>query len=289
MSVASVRRIDASASVDPSAHIDPSAVIGPGCIVEALAFVGPRCVIGAGTRLRPRAMIVQDTELGERNDVHPYAVLGGDPQDRAFRPEVPGRLVIGHDNIFRESVTISRGTGAEIPTRIGSHCYFMAAAHAGHNVQVGSHVTFANGVLIAGHARIGDRVTLAGCAMVHQFCHVGPLAMFQGGGACSMHCPPYAVIRDVNVIAGINVIGLRRAGVTLDQREQIKRVFKAICRDRTGRPLVDRIAEARAWTLEKPALDFLEFVDDAMAQTPPRARGLCVFPPPRFRSEPAAE
>jgi UDP-N-acetylglucosamine acyltransferase len=270
-------RTDATATIDPSARIDPTAVIGPGCVIEAGAFIGPRCVLGPQNRVRPYAIIAQDTELGARNDVHSTAVLGGDPQDRAFKPEVPGRLIIGDDNIFREGVTISRGTGDEIPTRIGSHCYFMAASHAGHNVQMGSHITLANGVLIAGHARIGDRVNFGGGALVHQFVCIGELAMFQGGGQASMHVPPYALVTRLNIISGINAIGLRRTGVTPEQREQVKAVFKIVLRDRSGTPIRDRIAAAAALPLDPPATRFVEFVRDAIDLPAPRARGLCEF------------
>jgi len=228
-------------------------------------------------------MVVQDTVLGAHNDVHPYAVLGGDPQDRAFKPEVPGRLIVGDHNIFREGVTLSRGTGDEIPTRIGSHNYFMAGSHAGHNVQMGSHCTLANAALIAGHARIGDRVNFGGSAKVHQFCHVGDLAMFQGGSAASMHVPPYAVVMEVNIIGGINVIGLRRTGVTAEQREQVKSVFKAVCANRSGRPISERLAEIRGQSLDGPALRLLEFMEETIALAPPRARGICMFAVRRSR------
>ena len=277
MTVASAHRIDPTANIDPGARIDPSAVIGPGCVIETGAIIGPRCVIGAHTRIRPYAMVVQDATLGEHNDVHPYAVLGGDPQDRAFKPDVPGRLVIGDHNIFREHVTLSRGTGDEVPTRIGSHCYFMAEAHAGHNVQIGSHVTLANSVLIGGHARVADRVNFGGGAMVHQFVSIGYLAMFQGGGCASMHVPPFCVVYGVNLIAGMNVIGMRRNGVTAEQRDQVKAAIKAICRDRTGCALADRMNTLKEMHLDEPARVFMSFVEAALSESPPRARGICSF------------
>jgi UDP-N-acetylglucosamine acyltransferase len=282
-------RVDATASIDPTARIDPTAVIGPGCIVEAGAVVGPRCTLGPQNRVRSYAVIVQDTELGARNDVHPTAVLGGDPQDRAFKPEVPGRLIVGDDNIFREGVTVSRGTGDAIPTRIGSHNYFMAASHAGHNVQMGSHVTLANAVLIAGHARIADRVNFGGGAGVHQFCDIGELAMLQGKGCCSMHVPPYAIVSELNVISGINVIGLRRAGLAPEQREQVKALFKLLLRDRTGTPMRQRIATARAMPLDPPALRFVDFIEHAIDHAPPRARGVCTFAPNAAEPDPGCD
>lgn len=277
MTVAYAHRIDPTAAIDPSARIDPGAVVGPGCTIEAGAIIGPRCVIGAHTRVRPYGIIVQDTVVGEHNDVHSYAVLGGDPQDRAFKPEVPGRLVIGDHNIFREHVTLSRGTGDEVPTRIGSHCYFMAESHAGHNVQMGSHVTLANGALIGGHARIADRVNFGGGAMVHQFVHIGYLAMLQGGACISMHVPPFCVANGLNLIAGMNVIGMRRNGVTADQREQVKSALKAICRDRSGAPLAERMDALKRQNFDEPARVFMSFVEAALSESPPRARGICSF------------
>jgi len=225
--------------------------------------------------------------FGERNDVHPYAVIGGDPQDRAFNPSVPGRLIVGDDNVFRESVTVSRGTGDEIPTRIGSGCYFMAGSHAGHNVQMGSHVTLANATLIAGHARIGDRVVFGGGAVVHQFTIVGENAMLQGLSGVSMHVPPYCLASGVNLLAGLNIIGLRRSGVTPKQREQVKAVFKALCAERSGTPLRERVDSIRHPDLEAPALRFLDFVAAALDEKPPRSRGICALPIDRAKtSEP---
>jgi len=276
VTVAQTHRIDQSATIDPTARIDPSAVIGPHCRIEAGAFIGPRCIIGAHTRLRPFAVIVQDTELGERNDVHSHAVLGGDPQDRAFNPEVStGKLIIGNDCIFREGVTISRGTGDEVPTRIGSSCYFMAASHAGHNVQMGSFVTLANAVLIAGHARIGDRVNFGGGAVVHQFTHIGEMAMFQGISGVSMHVPPYCVVAGVNTVVSLNTVGMRRAGFTPEDRERVKTAFRLICADRSGVSMTDRVAHLQAQDPQGPAKRFVDFVRDALAEKPPRARGIC--------------
>jgi len=283
------KRIDPSAIIDPAARIDPTSTIGPGCVIEMGAFVGPRCVVGAHTRLRPHAVIVQDTVMGAHNDVHSCAVLGGDPQDRAFKPEVPGRLEIGDHNIFREGVTLSRGTGDEIPTRIGSHCYFMAGSHAGHNVQMGSHVTLANAVLIGGHARIGDRVTCGGGAVVHQFTILGEMVMMQGISGVSMHVPPYCIVAGVNELAGLNVVGLRRSGVTPPQRDQVKSLFKTICADRTGTPLRTRLEAIRPSELEGPALRFFEFVQSALAEKPPRAKGVCAMPVERTTAPEPAE
>ncbi|MFG0273893.1 MAG: acyl-[acyl-carrier-protein]--UDP-N-acetylglucosamine O-acyltransferase, partial [Phycisphaerales bacterium] len=141
-----------SANVRASAHIDASAQLGNGVVVEPDAYIGPNCVIGAGSRIMARAMVLRDTVMGADNVVHPYAVLGGDPQDVKYDEAADaGRLEIGDGNQFREHVTVSRGAGAEGATRIGAQCFFMAGAHVGHNAKIGDRVILTNQAAVAGH------------------------------------------------------------------------------------------------------------------------------------------
>lgn len=274
-------RIHPSASIHPTAEIDDSAEIG------AHVIVGPRCIIGARTVLMPNSIVHSNTTLGEDNVVHPFAVLGGDPQDRAYNPETPGSLIVGDRNIVREGVTFSRGTGDEHPTRIGSGGYFMVNSHIGHNCIVGDNVVLANSAMLAGHARIGNSVIMSASSAVHQFTTVGEMVMFQGFAGVGMHVPPYVVLaHGVNIVVGLNRVGLQRNKSFTDQdRAEIKDCFRAVYRTRGARPILEVVAElnaSRQWGA--PARRFLDFIADALDQKPPRQRGLC-GPRSRTRAE----
>lgn len=265
------------ARVHSTAHIDPTARIAAGAIIEAGASVGPNCVIGPRTRIRTSAVIVEHTTLGEDNDVHPCAVLGGDPQDKAFKGDPRGELIIGDRNVFREHCTFNRATQNGPPTRVGSGNYFMAAAHAGHNAQIADNCIFANGAVIGGHARIGSGVVMSAFCAVHQFTLIGDGVMFQGGAMVGMHVPPYMVLTAVNSVAGINRVGMRRnPALNAADREDIKNLVRLIYRERGGRNLAEYAAatlESRRWGTA--GTNFLRFILSALAEQPPRARGIC--------------
>ncbi|MCB9848607.1 MAG: acyl-ACP--UDP-N-acetylglucosamine O-acyltransferase [Phycisphaeraceae bacterium] len=270
--------IATATSVHPTATIDPTAVIGEGVLIEADVFIGPRCVIGEGCRLRARSMVLEHTTLGARCDVHPYAVLGGDPQDFKYDGSTPGALVVGEGNIFREGVTVSRSVGDEHPTTIGDGNFFMANSHAGHNTVMGNNCVLANGTLLAGHVRIGDRCFFGGNCCVHQFCDIGSGVMLQGGGLASMHVIPYGIVSGLNTLAGINLVGLRRTpGCTKQDISEVQRVHRTLFRER--RPLSAALGqlEGEAWgPFAQRMIDFARRVRDAQ---PPRARGMAAPAP----------
>jgi len=229
-------KIHPSATIHESASIDPSAIIGEGATIEADVIVGPSCTIGAGTRLRTRAIIVENVTMGEANDIHPYAVIGGDPQDRAFDENVRGIVIIGSRNIFREHVTISRSTGEGRPTSLGDDNFMMAQSHVAHNAQIGDRVTMANSTSLAGHSTLGDGCVLSGFVGLHQFTMVGEMVMFRAHAAASMHVPPYVIVSAHNLISGLNKVGIERNKEFTDEdRDQIKRVYRTVYRERGGR------------------------------------------------------
>ena len=221
-------------------------------------------------------MIVQDTALGEGNDVHPYAVIGGDPQDKSFDPARPGETIIGDRNIFREHVTVSRGNWNGGPTRIGSGCYFMAQAHVGHNAGVGDNCILANLASLAGHSRLGNNCVMSAATAIHQFTHVGDGVMFRGGAMVSMHVPPFVVVMSANCIGGLNKVGLmRNPSVTAQDRTEVKEVYRAVYRTRAATPMTELIAELRSRQWGHAAGAFVSFIDQALAMEPPRRRGIC--------------
>ena len=209
--------------VAPTARVSPEAVLSPGCVVGERAVVGPGCVLHA------YAIVGPDTELGHGCQIHPFAVIGGDAQDRRTPPGA-GRLICGAENIFREHVTVSRGSshGGGV-TRLGSGNLLMAGAHVGHDCQLGDGITLANNVSLAGHVSIGDRVGLGGHAAVHQFARIGELAFIAANAMVSQDVPPYCLAAgDHARLYGLNITGLRRAGFDADLRRTLARVFKAL-------------------------------------------------------------
>ena len=167
--------IHATAIVEGDVELAPDAVVGPWCRLR-----GP-ISIGSGTRLLASVHLEGPLRLGARNLLFPFATLGLAPQDLGWDPDEPGAgLVIGDDNVFRESVTIHRATSRDEPTRIGDGNYWMVNCHAGHDCRIGSSCVFANGTLLAGHVEVGDRVVTGGNVAVHQHCRIGRGALLSG-------------------------------------------------------------------------------------------------------------
>lgn len=200
-------RIHATAVIDPGAQIADGVEIGPWCTV------GPGVVLETDVRLASHAVVQQDTTVGARTVIHPFCVIGGDPQHGGYRGE-PVRLEIGEDCLVREHSTFNRGTpvGGGL-TRIGKGCMFMTGAHVGHDAIVGDNVTFANHATLGGHTEIGDRVFLGGLAAVHQFGRVGQGAIIGGLAAVTRDVIPYGSAWGNHArLHGLNLIGLKRKG-----------------------------------------------------------------------------
>lgn len=210
--------------VDLSARIDPGARLAPGCVVGAHAEIGPGCV------LHPYAVVGPHTVLGAGCQVHPFAVVGGDAQDRRTPPGAPTRLVCGPENVFREHVTVSRGSehgGGE--TRVGAGNLFMAGVHVGHDCRLGSGLTLANNASLAGHVTLGDRVGVGGHAAIHQFVRVGELAFVAANAMVSRDVPPYCLAAgDRARLYGLNVTGLRRAGMEVSTRRALHSALRML-------------------------------------------------------------
>lgn len=199
--------IHPSAIVDPSVNIDAAVTIGPWCTV------GPGVTLAEGVHLVSHVVIQQDTTVGARTVIHPFSVIGGDPQHNGYRGESV-RLEIGADNSIREHCTFNRGTpqGRGV-TRVGSHGLFMTGAHVGHDAVVGDHVVMANSATLGGHARIGDRVFLGGLCAVHQNGRVGQGAIVGGLAAVTRDVIPYGSAWGNHAqLHGLNLIGLKRKG-----------------------------------------------------------------------------
>jgi UDP-N-acetylglucosamine acyltransferase len=212
--------------------IHPTAIVHKGAEIDATAEIGPYCVIGAKAKIGPQSRLTShvvvdnDTTIGARNLISPFVVLGGAPKDLKFKGE-PSRLVIGDDNVLRESFTASIGTAAgHMETVIGNHCLFMAYSHIAHDCRVGSNVILANSAALAGHVELGDNVILSGISGVQQFCRVGQRVFVAGGAMVGRDVPPFCIVKgDRAFVGGINIIGLRRAGWTRDEIRAVRTAF----------------------------------------------------------------
>lgn len=226
--------MNVSQKIDERAVISPHAKLGPGVEVGAFAVVDAGVELGAGCVLHPHAVVHGPAKFGPRNVFHGFCVIGGDPQDYTFGGEHVD-LEVGEENIFREHVTISRGTqkGGGI-TRVGSHNFFLAYSHVGHDCQIGSHTLFVNGATLAGHVEVQDYVTIGAFSPVHQFCRLGRYAYI---GACTVITQdvlPFSLIvteRETRCF-GPNTIGLERKGFSPERVKKLQQAFRLLMRSK---------------------------------------------------------
>jgi UDP-N-acetylglucosamine acyltransferase len=218
-------------TVHPLALVASDAQLGAGVHVGPFAIVEPSVSLGPGTRIDAHAIVRSGTRMGARNVVHPYAVIGGDPQERTYAGE-PTQLVVGDGNTFREHVTVHRGSpkGGGL-TRIGDGNLFMAGAHVAHDCIVGDRVELANAVLLGGHARLGDGVVVGGAAAIGPFLEVGARAFVAAGAMVEQPVPPFVIVAgDRARVRALNRVGLARAGVEAESRAALEHAFRSIFR-----------------------------------------------------------
>ena len=261
--------------IHPTAIIHPQAKLGSNPRIGAFAVIDAEVELGADCVVGPHAYLTGVTRIGRGNQFHAGCVIGGAPQDLKYKDE-PTRVVIGDHNVFREHVTVNRATTGEHATEIGSHNFIMANAHVAHNCVLGSHVIIANGALLAGHVTVQDRAFISGNCLVHQFTRVGTLAIMQGGSGIGQDLPPFTIATGINTICGLNVIGLRRAGFSADDRQDLKKLYHALFR--SGKNLRTAVAEAEKKFLSAGAKTVLEFITAAK-------RGVCTDSSQRVNPE----
>lgn len=260
--VAERQRKDGS-FVDPRADVHPDAVIGPGCEIGPFAVVGAGVTLGQGCALHGHAVVLGPSSLGPGNEVHPFACIGGSPQDLRHRGE-PTRLEVGRDNVFREHVTVSRGTahGGGVTT-IGDANLLMAYCHVAHDCRIGSHVVMANCATLAGHVTVDDHAVFGGLVAVGTFLRVGESAMLAAGAMVERDVPPFCTVAgDRARLRAINRVGLDRRGIELEARVQIKQIFRALrARHESLEQIVARFRETPDLTDE--ASRMLTFIERA--------------------------
>lgn len=240
--------------IHPTAIIDSTAQIGNDVEIGPYSIVGPGVIIGDKCVIQSHVVLEQSVKMGVGNSIGHGTVIGSAPQDASFNPKTKSAVAIGDRNVIREHCTIHRGTAEGSVTTLGDRNFLLAGAHVGHDSKVGNDVVMANDSLLGGHVQIGDGAFLGGGSMFHQHVRVGRLAMAQGRTTRSV--PPF-IIAVANFALGINSVGLRRAGLTAEERAEIKRAFKLLYR--SGLNTKQALEKAAEMKFEPSARELFDF------------------------------
>jgi len=216
--------------------VHPTSLVHPQAQLEEGVWVGPHCVIGEkivirrNTRLEGNIQILGSTEIGESCRFSPFSVIGGEPQDVGYRQEET-KVRIGDRNVFREFVTVHRGTvkgGGE--TVVGNDGYFMAYSHIAHDCRVGNKVVFTNAATLGGHVSVDDFATISAFSAVHQFNRIGRFAYVGGFTVVTQDVVPFAKVAGMRPVLfyGFNAIGMRRQGFTRERLQVVKEIFRLL-------------------------------------------------------------
>jgi len=201
------------ARVHQNAFVDPNAVLHDGVIISQGAIVGPNVTIGKGTSIGPNAVITGRTQIGSNNKIFPNVFIGLDPQDLKYKG-ASTEVIIGDNNTFRECVTINKATDEGEKTILGNNNLLMAYTHIGHNCELGNKIVLSNSVQVAGHVKIEDKAIIGGCLGIHQFVHIGYLAMIGGMTRVDRDVPPFCLAEGhPGRLRGLNRIGIKRSGL----------------------------------------------------------------------------
>jgi UDP-N-acetylglucosamine acyltransferase len=255
------------AKIHPTAIVDADAQIGADVEIGPFSIVGPQAVIREKTIVQSHVVIESEVTIGTDNFIGHGAIIGAPPQDVSFSPQRKTRVEIGNDNIIREYCTIHRGSPDGSATKIGDKNFLMAGAHIGHNCLIGNNVIIANNCLLAGHVRVDDGAFLGGGSTFHQHMHIGRMVMVQGSSAFGKDLPPFVIAAERNCVFGVNVVGLRRAGLSSKERDEIKAAFKLVYL--SGLNISQALEKAAMMKFGAPACEFLDFVANA------KKRGIC--------------
>jgi UDP-N-acetylglucosamine acyltransferase len=257
-------RIHPTAVIEPGAQVAEDCEIGPYAVVGAQVRLGPRNVVG------PHVVIDGRTEIGPGNRVLQFASIGAGPQADGWAGEA-GALVIGEGNVFREQVTINASLGAE-PTRIGDRNLLMAAAHVGHGAVLGSDIRMANAATLGGEVVVEDFAWLGGLCAVHQRARIGAHAFVAGGAMVVQDVPPFCTVQgDRARLAGINTVGLKRAGYGPGEIAALRRAYRALFLGAGPMDARIRAAETAGGEVVRRLTAFMAPSDRGVISTPRRA------------------
>jgi UDP-N-acetylglucosamine acyltransferase len=232
-------------SVHPTAIVHPAARLAEGVEIGPYSIIGEHVAIGKDTKIAAHVVIEGWTTIGERNHIYPFSSIGMAPQDIGYKNEET-YLIIGNDNVIRESATIHRATTKEDrKTEIGDKNFLMAYSHVAHDCKLGNNIIMANSVALGGHIIIDDYAIIGGIVAVHQFVRIGSYCMIGGGSAVVLDIPPYVSAAGIHAkLYGLNLIGLKRRGFGDEAINNIKKVYRIIFR--SGLMLEDALKKAEA-------------------------------------------
>jgi UDP-N-acetylglucosamine acyltransferase len=246
--------------IDPRAVISPQAQIAADVQIGPFTVIGPDVVIGAGTWIGPHVVINGPTRIGAGNKIFQFASLGDAPQDKKYNGE-PTRLEIGDRNVFRESVTVNRGTTHDKGvTHIGDDNLLMAYSHVAHDCHLGNQIVMANCATLGGHVEVGDWVTMGGLSAVHQHTKVGAHCFIAHNAAVTRDVPPYVMaVGRPAVPHSVNAVGLQRRGFTAEQILNIRRAYRLLYRSKLKLKAAMEQLETLALT-QAEIQPFVEFI-----------------------------
>lgn len=259
---------DSAVQIHPQAIVDPSAELAAGVVIGPGAVVGPGVRIGAKTWIGPHVVLDGRLTIGVSNRIFPGACLGQEPQDLKYRG-APTEVVIGDHNTIRECVTINRATEEGEVTRIGDHNLLMAYCHLGHNCLLGNGIVMSNGIQVAGHVEIEDRAVIGGCLGIHQFVHIGGLAMVGGMTRVDRDVPPYCLVEGhPGRVRGLNRVGLRRRGLDQsnggEELRQLQEIWTLIYR--SDLVIAESLRQARQRPLMQAADHLCSFLEASISK-----------------------
>jgi UDP-N-acetylglucosamine acyltransferase len=247
-------------TIHPSAVVDARARIGIGVRIGAFSVVGPEVTVDDGAELGHHVVLEGRVVVGPRARIGHGAILGGMPQDLKYKEGTPTGVRIGAGTVVREYVTIHRATQPEAWTEIGSDCLIMAMSHIAHDCRLGDGVIVINYAGITGHCQIGERATIGGLTGVVPFTRVGAYAYVGGCSKVVLDVPPYLLVDGAPAtVRGVNVVGLRRAGIPATDRRALQDAYRVLYRSgMSPRPAAERLREDGA--ASAPVRHLVEFI-----------------------------
>lgn len=228
-------------------------------MIHPTAIVEPGAQLGADCEIHAHAIIRKHAILGDRVVVHAFAVIGGDPQYLKFDRATESFVRVGNGTVLREYVTLNRAIHAGQATTVGENCFLMSGAHLAHDCAVGNNVVLANNALLAGHVIVGDFAFIGGGAAVHQFTRIGESVMLGGLARITRDLAPYTIVAERDEVSGLNLVGLKRRGVSREAIKELKEAFRAVYLESGNiRELAKRALESGVFVTAE-ARKFLEF------------------------------
>jgi UDP-N-acetylglucosamine acyltransferase len=245
-------KIHQTAIIDENAQLGADVEIGPHSIIGAEAVIGEKCII------QSHVVIDGPVQMGTGNFIGHSAIIGAAPQDLGFQAQTKSRVEIGNANVIREHCTIHRGATEGSATVLGDGNFLMVGVHLGHDCRIGNGVVITNNSLLAGHVRVDDRAVIGGGSRFHQSIRIGRVTMVEG--RFTKNLPPF-LIAAKNHVFGVNIIGLRRATFSAEERDEIKRAFKLLYKSGLNtRQACEKAAELEFGPVGR---EFFDFVADA--------------------------